>query len=74
MMGMRDTSAEAEAIQDEIYRRMGPEGRFEAAWNMSLMAREFSLARIRSEHPGDSEAEVMRIYVREILSEPTYLP
>lgn len=69
-MGMRDTSAEAESIQEEIYRRMGPEGRFELAWNMSLMAREFSLARIRSEHPGHSDGEVMQTYISEVLSVP----
>lgn len=69
-MGMRDSSIEAEAIQDEIHRRMGPEGRFELAWNMSLMAREFSLARIRSEHPGHSDDEVMQTYIRDILSIP----
>lgn len=67
-MGMQDTSSEAADIQAEIYRQMGPEKRFELAWEMSLIAREFSLARIRGEHPDFNESEVMKTYVNELLA------
>ena len=55
------------ALQDEIYRQMGPERRFELAWELSLFAREFALAGIRNRHPEYSEIETMDAYVREIL-------
>jgi hypothetical protein len=64
---MHDTSPEAAAFQEAIYRKMSPERRVEIAWEMSLLAREFSLAGIRSEHPGFSENEVMHTYIREVL-------
>jgi hypothetical protein len=63
-MGMRDTTAEAQSIQDEIHRKMGPERRFELAWELSLLAREFALAGIRRDHPEFTESEAMREYVR----------
>jgi hypothetical protein len=66
-MDMRDTTPQAEAIQAEIYRQMSPERRVEVAWEMSLLAREFTLARIRVEHPGLPEVEVMQSYIREVL-------
>ena len=66
-MGMQDTSPEAAAYQAEIYRQMGPEKRFELAWEMSLMARELCLARIRGEHPDFNESDVMKTYINEVL-------
>lgn len=64
---VQDTTPEARALQDEIHRRMGPERRFELAWELSLLAREFALAGIRREHPGFSESETMQEYVRTVL-------
>ena len=64
---MQDTTPEAAAHQAEIYRQMGSEKRFELAWEMSLMAREFSLSRIRDEHPDFNEFDVMKTYVNEVL-------
>lgn len=46
---------------------MGPERRFELAWELSLFAREFALAGIRNRHPEYSQTEVMDAYVRDIL-------
>lgn len=71
---MQDTTPEALAFQEEIYRQMGPERRFELAWEMSLFAREFALAGIRSRHPGYSETEIMDAYVHEILLSDSRLP
>ena len=66
-MGMQDTSPEAAAYQADIHRRMTPEERFELAWEMSLMSREFCLAGIRQRNPGHSENQVMQAYIRDVL-------
>jgi hypothetical protein len=55
------------ALQDQIYREMGPERRFELAWELSLFAREFALSGIRNRHPEYSETEIMDAYVHDIL-------
>lgn len=68
---MQDTSPEAIDIQTEIYRGMTPGARFEAAWNLSLTAREFALAGIRRENPGIPESSVMDLYIRKILLRDT---
>jgi hypothetical protein len=60
---MRDTTTEASAFQDRIHREMGPEGRSALAWELSMMAREFTFAGIRRDHPEFTDAEVMREYV-----------
>jgi hypothetical protein len=46
-----DTTPEAEAVQDEIYRKMGPARRTALAVQMSLAARATTLAGIRTRHP-----------------------
>jgi hypothetical protein len=60
---MSDTSPAAQAIQDEIHRRMTGEERLKLAFEMSEMARSFALARLRKEHPDWTEWE----YTRELL-------
>jgi hypothetical protein len=74
MMDIRDTTVEAQAFQDEIHRRMGPVRRFELAWELSLMARESTLAGIRRDHPDYTEGEAMREYVRTRLLSDIRLP
>jgi hypothetical protein len=61
---MSDTSPSAQAIQDEIHRRMSGEERFKLAMEMSLMMREFAWARLRKEHPEWSEWELKRETLR----------
>jgi hypothetical protein len=61
---MSDTSPEAQAIQDEIHRRMTGEERLALAVEMSLMARELAWARLRREHPDWREWELKRETLR----------
>ena len=61
---MSDTSPEAQAIQDEIYRRMTGEERLKLAFEMSEMARAFTLARLRKEHPEWTDWELKRELLR----------
>lgn len=61
---MSDTSPEAQAIQDEIHRRMTGEERLKLAFEMSEMARNFALARLRKEHPHWTEWELKRELLR----------
>jgi hypothetical protein len=59
-MRSRDTSAKAEALQDEIHRSLGPEGRFQLALRLSLLAREFAKAGLREKHPEYTEDQLNR--------------
>jgi hypothetical protein len=52
----RDTTPEAEAIQDGLYRKMGPARRTAIAVQMSLNARATTMAGIRTRHPEYDEA------------------
>jgi hypothetical protein len=61
---MSDTSPDAQAIQDEIHRRMTGEERLKLAFEMSEMARNFALARLRREHPDWTEWELKRELLR----------
>jgi len=47
----RDTTPDAEAVQDAIYRKMGPARRTAIAVQMSLAARSTTLSGIRGRHP-----------------------
>lgn len=61
---MSDTSPAAQAIQDDIYRRMtGPE-RLALAMEMSLAVREMTWSRLRSQHPDWTEWELKRETLR----------
>jgi hypothetical protein len=59
-MRSRDTSAKAEALQDEIHRSLGPEGRFQLALRLSILAREFAKAGLREKHPELTEIQLAR--------------
>lgn len=61
---MCDTSPEAAEIQADIYRRMSGEERLRLAMEMSMAARELTLARLRAQHPGWSEFELKRELLR----------
>lgn len=61
---MKDTNPTAAAIQVEILRSLTGSDRFLIAFQMSLTAREFSLARLRRQHPGWSEAALRRELMR----------
>lgn len=61
---LSDTSPEAAAIQDEIFRRMTPEQRVRLALEMSESIRNVALAGLRSRRPELSEAELSRELLR----------
>ena len=61
---MSDTSPEAQAIQDEIHRRMTGEERVQLAFEMSMLVRAFAEAGLRREHPDWSDWEIKRELLR----------
>lgn len=61
---MRDTSAQALAVQARIHRSLSGPERLRLAFEMSLIARELSLARLRAQRPGWSDAELRRELLR----------
>ena len=61
---LSDTSPEAAAIQDEIFRRMTPEQRVRLAIEMSESMRNVALAGLRSRRPDLDEAELSRELLR----------
>lgn len=61
---MRDTSPEAAEIQASIHRRMTGEQRLRLAVEMSVAARELTLARLRAQHPDWSDRELKRELLR----------
>jgi len=61
---LSDTSPEAAAIQDEIFRRMTPEQRVRLALEMSESMRNVALAGLRSRRPDLNEAELSRELLR----------
>jgi hypothetical protein len=59
-----DTSPAAQAIQLDIHRSMSGEQRLLLAFEMSMFARELNRARLRSEHPEWTEAQIARELLR----------
>jgi hypothetical protein len=62
---MNDTRPEIEAIQIGIQRGMSGEQRLLIAFEMSTFARQLSMARLRTEHPDWSDAELSRELLRD---------
>lgn len=56
-----DTSAEAQVVQLEVYRRMSGERRVALMFEMSEEAREITLAGLRRQHPDLGEQELIRL-------------
>lgn len=61
---MTDTSPTASALQTRIHRGLTGTTRLQIAMEMSLAAREMSLARLRCQHPEWSDSELKRELVR----------
>jgi len=57
-MHARDTSAEAAAVQQEAYRRLGAVGRFNIAAELTNAVRELARVGIRRRHPGYSPEQI----------------
>jgi hypothetical protein len=67
------TTPEAQAIQERILRSLSGEQRLLTALEMSDLARYLARARIRGEHPGWTEAQIIREHLR-IVFLPDSLP
>jgi len=58
---------EAAALQEEFYARLTGAERVDIAVEMSMLAREFAMSRIRAEHPDLGERELILEYIRSVL-------
>lgn len=63
-----DTSSEMALLQLEIHRRMSLEQKLLLVFELSDLAREFTLAGIRHDHPEWTEIDVRPEYIRRIRS------
>lgn len=61
---MRDTTRAANAAQVQAQRQLGGPGRLQLAIEMSAVARELALARLRQGHPNWSPSELNRELLR----------
>ena len=64
-----DTTKEAEEIQLDIFRRMGPEGRLNAGIALSRTCRELLRAGVRSRHPEYDGRRLRLAVIRLLLPE-----
>jgi hypothetical protein len=62
-----DTSAEAEAVQLAVQRRLSGVQRLRLAWDMSQAARDLAIARLRALSPTSTEAELRLELLRLVL-------
>ena len=62
----RDTSPEAEQVQADVLRRLGPNRRLEIAIAMSEEVRELAKQRLRRQHPELDEAGLQRALIEEL--------
>lgn len=62
----RDTSPEAERVQADVLRRLGPSRRLEIAFEMSQEARALVKQRLRRQHPELDEAGLDRALIEEV--------
>ena len=61
---MSDTSPEAAALQIQVQRKLTGAQRLELAFEMSLLARELCLTRLRLQHPEWKDDELKREMLR----------
>ena len=67
-----DTSAEADAIQRQVWQRLGPIGRLELAVQMSDDARELSITGVLSRRPELTRREALLAVVRQQLGDDLF--
>jgi len=67
-----DTTPEAEKIQLDIFRRMGPERRLKAALDLSRTCRELLREGVRRRHPDDDERQTQLAGIRLTLAEELF--
>ncbi len=68
-----DTSPEAEKVQIEVFRRMGPEKRLQSAALLSDACRTLLAERVRKRHPDYDEEQVRLAVIRCWLPEDLFL-
>ncbi len=68
-----DTSADAERVQIEVFRRMGPEKRLRSAAVLSKACRTLLANGIRKRHPDYTEEQVRVAVIRCLLPEDLFL-
>jgi hypothetical protein len=71
-MSPLDTTPEAEKVQLEIFRRMGPEKRLQAGIALSRMCRELLAEGVRRRHPEYDERQVKLATIRLTLPEDLF--
>jgi hypothetical protein len=64
-----DTSPEAQAVQDAIYRALGPYRRVETAFRLTASARALAAAGVRHRHPHYSDEQVDAAVARLVLGD-----
>lgn len=64
-MSLLDTSPTAEAIQAEVQRKLSGVQRLAIAFEMSQIACDLALARLRALHPGRSDSELKKVLLRQ---------
>ena len=67
-----DTTQEAEKIQLDIFRRMGPERRLQAGLALSRTCRELLREGVRRRHPDYDERQVLLAVIRLTLPEDLF--
>ena len=68
-----DTTPYAEEIQIEVFRRMGPEKRLQAAVSLAQTSRTLLREGVRGRHPEYSEDQVRLAVIRLMLGEDLFL-
>jgi len=68
-----DTTPEADHLQLEIFRRMGPEKRLQAGIELSQLCRKLLLEGVRMRHPEYNERQTKLAVIRLILPENLFL-
>ena len=68
-----DTTPEADQLQLEIFRRMGPEKRLQAGIALSQLCRKLLLEGVRMRHPEYNERQIELAVIRLMLPENLFL-
>ena len=64
-MSLLDTNPTAESIQSEVQRKLSGVQRLAIAFEMSQIARDLALARLRALHAGRSDSELKKVLLRQ---------
>ncbi len=65
--GLSDTSPEAQAVLDDIYRHMSPERKLEIVFEMYAVGRQLHAAGVRYRQPDATDDEVLTEWFRATL-------